>query len=740
MTTSLALLALTALLAILTPHSSVSAQPAPGTRFRTAVDLVTVDVTVIDGEGRPVSGLTAEDFEVRVDGSTRRVVSSQFMTADSREETSSTPRAAESPIDPGSSGRRFVFAVDRASMPFGHGRQVLDAAARFVDGLSPADRAAVWVLPESRGRLIFTHDRHALKRLLAGAFGTGSSPPEAVRMTPAEAMMIDLRDPATTRVVVARECAREGAGGIAACETLVRSVASRAARDGRLHGQQVMDALKDLARALAPLESPTHVVFVTDGVMQHRDVMPPLHEAADAAALGRVHVHALQPWSRAWLNPAERPGPEASSADVTAAFAGASSLAAMTGGYAATYVAPHGAFTRLALELSAGYLLAFEPQPGDRDGRVHTIDVRAPGRHLTVRARQRFRIDSQAPVTADRPLCVDAATYPSHAGLKPCATMTEGGEPTTPAPEAVARRLDAGSGETDTARPATESDLAGLLVRMRAYVAGVERELASVVLEERYVQIAKPWTRPPRGPEHEAALAWSEVEASRSRTIVFASRRLLSDVLLVQTSDDMWVGYRDVFEADGKLVRQRDDRLKRLFLSPSTTKGDDLFRISRESARYNLGRVVRTINVPTFPLLYLHPRHANHMRFSHKGVEDLDGRSCAVVEFDEVGKPTLVGTLEGGHVRAWGRVWVEPDSGRVRRIEARVEPGRQRQAVRVTFAEHPGMDVLVPREMWEWYERSPIVGQGNDLMIEALATYSNVRRFTVSTSEWVAPR
>ena len=462
-----------------------------------------------------------------------------------------------------------------------------------------------------------------------------------------------------------------------------------------------------------------------------------------------MHVHALQPWSRAWLNPAERPGPEASSADVAAAFSGASSLAAMTGGYAATYVAPHGAFTRLALELSAGYLLAFEPQPGDRDGRVHAIDVRAlGGRRLTVRARQRFRIDPQAPESTGRPSCGGAPLNPSHAGLKPCATMTGGGEPATPVPEAVARPPDGGEpaaststgGGSRTARTAPASDPAELVVKMRAYVARVEHELASVVLEERYVQIAKPWTKPPKGPEHEPALSWSTADARRSTTIVFASRRLLSDVLLVQTSDDMWVGYRDVFEADGKPVRQRDDRLKRLFLSPSTTKGDDLFRISRESARYNLGRVVRTINVPTFPLLYLHPRHANHMRFSHKGVEDLDGRSCAVVEFDEVGKPTLVGTLEGGHVRAWGRVWVEPDSGRVRRIEARVEPGRQRQAVRVTFAEHPGMDVLVPREMWEWYERSPIVGQGNDLMVEALATYSNVRRFTVSTSESVAPR
>jgi hypothetical protein len=39
--------------------------------------------------------------------------------------------------------------------------------------------------------------------------------------------------------------------------------------------------------------------------------------------------------------------------------------------------------------------------------------------------------------------------------------------------------------------------------------------------------------------------------------------------------------------------------------------------------------------------------------------------------------------------------------------------------------------------MWEWYENASVFGQEGyrDRMIEGLATYSNVRVFTVQTSE-----
>ena len=56
---------------------AAQAQTAPARQpFRSAVDVVTVDVSAIDSGGRPVTGLTADDFELRVEagraGSPRR--------------------------------------------------------------------------------------------------------------------------------------------------------------------------------------------------------------------------------------------------------------------------------------------------------------------------------------------------------------------------------------------------------------------------------------------------------------------------------------------------------------------------------------------------------------------------------------------------------------------------------------------------------------------------------------------
>ena len=39
--------------------------------FRSGVELVTVDAAVLDGDGRPVTGLRAEDFRIEVDGRPR---------------------------------------------------------------------------------------------------------------------------------------------------------------------------------------------------------------------------------------------------------------------------------------------------------------------------------------------------------------------------------------------------------------------------------------------------------------------------------------------------------------------------------------------------------------------------------------------------------------------------------------------------------------------------------------------
>ena len=55
--------------------AAASQQPV----FRSGVDLVTVDVTVVDGTGKPVEGLAADRFDVRVDGLRRRVVWAEYV-------------------------------------------------------------------------------------------------------------------------------------------------------------------------------------------------------------------------------------------------------------------------------------------------------------------------------------------------------------------------------------------------------------------------------------------------------------------------------------------------------------------------------------------------------------------------------------------------------------------------------------------------------------------------------------
>jgi hypothetical protein len=58
--------------------------PAPGTQpFRSSIDVVRVDVSAIDGSGRPIADLTASDFELRVDGRPRTIVSAQFVAVPS---------------------------------------------------------------------------------------------------------------------------------------------------------------------------------------------------------------------------------------------------------------------------------------------------------------------------------------------------------------------------------------------------------------------------------------------------------------------------------------------------------------------------------------------------------------------------------------------------------------------------------------------------------------------------------
>jgi hypothetical protein len=97
-------------------------------------------------------------------------------------------------------------------------------------------------------------------------------------------------------------------------------------------------------------------------------------------------------------------------------------------------------------------------------------------------------------------------------------------------------------------------------------------------------------------------------------------RELMSDLLPVKPEKaDRWIQFRDVFEVDGRPIRDRSERLMKLFVEPSSSTAGQVEQIVTESARYNIGSVLRTINVPVFALLILDAKLQPRFKFARVG-------------------------------------------------------------------------------------------------------------------------
>jgi VWFA-related protein len=137
--------------------AAVLAGYAPGQQpaSRDSTDVVVVDARVVDRNGRVVADLTADDFEVRVDGSPRRIASLRY-EAGALVESAST----------------VLVAVDRPNLRMETSRGTLDAAAAFVEALPSSHAVGVVVLPEDKLRVAIGQPRAQVTRALRGLLGT----------------------------------------------------------------------------------------------------------------------------------------------------------------------------------------------------------------------------------------------------------------------------------------------------------------------------------------------------------------------------------------------------------------------------------------------------------------------------------------------------------------------------------------------------------------------------------------
>jgi hypothetical protein len=238
-----------------------------------------------------------------------------------------------------------------------------------------------------------------------------------------------------------------------------------------------------------------------------------------------------------------------------------------------------------------------------------------------------------------------------------------------------------------------------------------------------------------------------------------ATRHLRSDVVIVPDRDNGWLEFRDVFEVDGKPVRDRTDRLVSLFASPASDAVAQAARIVAEGTRFNLDpvvnahRVSRTINIPTLAMWFL--RSSNQHRFTfHRGRDvTVSDRQATVVEFKESAKPRLIATNNGAP--AHGQFWIDVETGAVLRSELALTNDREDMRVDATIAVDYALDagtaVWLPHAMDEHYEistrssayesslptRSLGVNQPYppNITVDGQASYSNIRHFNVTVGE-----
>jgi VWFA-related protein len=413
----------------------LTAQQAPV--FRSAVDLIAVDVQVVDGDGVPIDQIGAEKFTVSINGRPRRVASAEFVrqaetvtTGLRRRGFNELPREPAPPDKRIVTGRTFILAIDNGSFEPGTIAPAMEAAQHFVDSLEPTDRIGLYVYPTGP-RMMPTTDRAPIRSSLSRITGEkwalnsrfNLKPSEIVDITAALGMGIQTRQnvialdgtipvtggigtlpvPAdwdTVLQVMRRECP-----GQADCASNVLNDVASLAPHLENQASMSLGGLDTLLRALAGMPGRKAVVLVSAGVLvsDRRDGRPDVGDLSkvmgQTAARANASVYTVQVEMNGTGMAADSRLPASmTSRDKLLLGNWLDEFSATAGGK--RIYAPVGsgsfAFDRVLRETSAHYLLGVEPDEADRDGTPRQLKVKVDRPGVTVNSRQWVVVPARA--------------------------------------------------------------------------------------------------------------------------------------------------------------------------------------------------------------------------------------------------------------------------------------------------------------------------------------------------------
>jgi VWFA-related protein len=363
--------------------------------IRSGVEVLAVDVQVVDKQGYAFPRLGPDDFEVSIDGRRRRVLSVDVIKHAGPQNTR-TPSAGAgdepAPDEVAPTGRLFAVAVDEHSFPSGAAKAAMEAVRRFVENLRPDDLVGLYAYPTSGLHVDLTSNHASVIPKLDQITGLYEAPRGEFHLSLTEMSDIAAGDGTALAQVVARECR----GQDSSCSRRVRGEALSFAAFYEAQVAQSLNGLYTLFQALGRIPQKKTVVLVSGGLIASDRVggRPNLTgettNVGRAAALANINLFVLH-MDSSFLDAYSSGSPVSTSlmSDTAMSARGLEMIAGAGGG---TVVRIGGgtadaALERLTRETSVYYLLGLEVTDAERDGKLHTIQVRVKQRGAIVRSR-----------------------------------------------------------------------------------------------------------------------------------------------------------------------------------------------------------------------------------------------------------------------------------------------------------------------------------------------------------------
>ena len=360
--------------------------------FKSGVELVVVDAQVVTKKnGEPIADLTADQFEVTIDGRKRNVVSAELIDSDTGQ-----PRGAGGSKTTMISrpGNVYIIAVDQGSFRPSNAPSVIYAARELLRRVRPNDYVGMFSFPAPGVRIDPTRDRKVLEDAIPRLVGFSQVKQLGRQMnyTLSDAIDVAARDKDTFDRLVQRNCRQ----GDLLCPRQLEDEMMETISILELQAARSMHGLREVVAAVKGIEGRKTVVVVSAGIPTGDRAGGRLYMRNDAQQLGKdaqmsgILLYTLH-LNTAFLDAFSPDAPSAQQTAMREAGVYARGLDIINGYGGGTFfevnTGPNSAVDRLVREMSAHYLLGVEVDDADRDGRAHLIQVKTKAKDSAVRNR-----------------------------------------------------------------------------------------------------------------------------------------------------------------------------------------------------------------------------------------------------------------------------------------------------------------------------------------------------------------